>query len=168
MLYKELRFCKSFSGFHSQASRASKVKSVSARIFRRNGFSSCIHGMPGERSTSMTNSFISRPSGSMRGAPTDIIRARPERNRTPSALNKSSFSWPAAIVIRVPGRREPSGRNCDCNAANEVPVQRSKMKKWQTPNRGFDLCRLFTLEQSFSETLGQPESKQHTDKTFIG
>lgn len=41
------------------------------------------------------------------------------------------------------------------------------MKKWQTATGGFDLYRLFTLEQSFSETLGQPESKWHTDKPLL-
>src|SRR2546422_34458 len=37
---------KSSSGAHSQLFRASKVKSVSAWILRRNGFSSWIHGIP--------------------------------------------------------------------------------------------------------------------------
>ena len=59
--YKEWGFGKSFSGFRSQLFLASKVKSVSARIFRRKGLSWCIHGMPGDLSTSMTTSLISLP-----------------------------------------------------------------------------------------------------------
>ena len=118
----------SSSGVQSQVCRASKVKSVSAWILRRNGFSSCIHGIAGDFSTSIRNSLISSPSGPTKGRPTDQMRARPERNLTPSGWKSSSLSCPARIVIRAPGRTEPSGSSsCDV-AANAIPALANKIK----------------------------------------
>jgi len=94
----------------------------------RNGISSCIHGIPGDLPTSIKNSFISRPSGSMKGLPTATIRARPDRNLTPSGRNRNSLAVPAGMVIRAPGRREPSGSSSCWLPANAVPTLIKKIK----------------------------------------
>jgi hypothetical protein len=118
----------SSSGVHSQLFLASRVKSVSAWIRMRNGFSSCIHGIPGDLPTSITNSFNSCPFGPTKGLPMDTIRARPDRNLTPSGLKKNSLCCPAGIVIRVPGRREPSGKSSCCVPGNAVPALIKRIK----------------------------------------
>jgi len=92
-----------------------------------NGFSSCIHGIPGDVPTSKTNSFNSCPSGPTKGLPTDTIRARPDRNLTPSGRKRNSLSCPAGIVIRVPGRREPSGSSSCSVPANAMPTPINKI-----------------------------------------
>jgi hypothetical protein len=84
--------------------------------------------MPEDLPTSIKNYFISRPSGSMKGLPTATIRERPDRNLTPSGRNRISLSCPARIVIRVPGRREPSGSSSCWVPANATLAPIKKIK----------------------------------------